>query len=142
MEIKLSSLEKLNLVKKISSELGQFNGEYIGDVIDKFPKLRELLDAYKKEIENDNDVIVLNKLLEKAGNKDDPNIKHSVVYDKDKKSFPIVEYGNIWVPYSIAWIFGWNNHTYIRIKPKNKPKEIQHVFIDTNGLIGIIPEGN
>lgn len=50
MEIKLSSLEKLNLVKKIVAELSQSEDKNITDVINKFPKLRELLDAYKKRL--------------------------------------------------------------------------------------------
>ena len=72
MEIKLSSLEKLALITKLSTELDQADNKNITDVINKFSKLIELVDAYKKEIGVDNDVEVLNKLLEKAGNKINP----------------------------------------------------------------------
>lgn len=140
MEIKLSSLEKLKLVKEAVAELSQSEGKNITDVINKFPKLRELLDAYKKEIGNNDDVEVLNKLLEKAGNKNNPEVKHRVVYNKAGKPSIISDYDNIWIPYSFSWIFNWNDNTYVKIQPKNKKEDINHVFISPNGLIKVNKE--
>lgn len=140
MEIKLSSLEKLNLVKKIVAELSQSEGKNITDVINKFPKLRELLDTYKKEIGNNDDVEVLNKLLEKTGNRDNPEVKHRVVYNKAGDPSIISDYNNIWIPYSFSWIFNWNDDTYVKIQPKNKSEDIYHVFISSDGLIKINKE--
>lgn len=140
MEIKLSSLEKLNLVKKIVAELSQSEGKNITDVINKFPKLRELLDAYKKEIDNNDDVEVLNKLLEKAGNRNNTEVKHRVVYNKAGDPSIISDYNNIWIPYSFSWIFNWNDNTYVKIQPKNKSEDIYHVFISSDGLIKVNKE--
>lgn len=140
MEIKLSSLEKLNLVKEAVSELSQSEGKNITDVINKFPKLRELLDAYKKDIGNNNDVDVLNKLLEKAGNRNNPEVKHRIVYNKAGNPSIISDYNNIWIPYSFSWIFNWNDDTYVKIQPKNKSEDIYHVFISPDGLIKINKE--
>lgn len=140
MEIKLSSLEKLNLVKEAVAELSQSEGKNITDVINKFPKLRELLDAYKKEIGNSDDVEVLNKLLEKAGNRDNPEVKHRIVYNKAGNPSIISDYNNIWIPYSFSWIFNWNDDTYVKIQPKNKNEDIYHVFISPDGLIKINKE--
>lgn len=140
MEIKLSSLEKLNLVKETVSELSQSEDKNITDVINKFPKLRELLDAYKKEIGNSDDAEVLNKLLEKAGNRDNPEIKHRIVYNKAGNPSIISDYNNIWIPYSFSWIFNWNDDTYVKIQPKNKSEDIYHVFISPDGLIKINKE--
>lgn len=140
MEIKLSSLEKLKLVKEAVSELSQSDGKNITDVINKFPKLRELLDAYKKDIGNNNDVDVLNKLLEKAGNKNNPEVKHRIVYNRSGKPSIISDYDNIWIPYSFSWIFNWNDDTYVKIQPKNKSEDIYHVFISPDGLIKVNKE--
>lgn len=140
MEIKLSSLEKLNLVKEAVSELSQSEGKNITDIINKFPKLRELLDAYKKDIGNNNDVDVLNKLLEKAGNRSNPEVKHRIVYNKAGNPSIISDYNNIWIPYSFSWIFNWNDDTYVKIQPKNKSEDIYHVFISPDGLIKINKE--
>lgn len=140
MEIKLSSLEKLNLVKEAVSELSQSEGKNITDVINKFPKLRELLNAYKKEIGNNDDVDVLNKLLEKSGNKNNPEVKHRIVYNRSGKPSIISDYDNIWIPYSFSWIFNWNDDTYVKIQPKNKKENIDHVFISPDGLIKVNKE--
>lgn len=140
MEIKLSSLEKLNLVKEAVAELSQSEGKNITDVINKFPKLMELLDVYKKEIGNNDDVEVLNKLLEKAGNRDNPEVKHRIVYNKAGNPSIISDYNNIWIPYSFSWIFNWNDDTYVKIQPKNKSEDIYHVFISQDGLIKINKE--
>lgn len=140
MEIKLSSLEKLNLVKEAVSELSQSEGKNITDVINKFPKLRELLDVYKKDIGNNNDVDVLNKLLEKARNRSNPEVKHRIVYNKAGNPSIISDYNNIWIPYSFSWIFNWNDDTYVKIQPKNKSEDIYHVFISPDGLIKINKE--
>lgn len=140
MEIKLSSLEKLKLVKEAVTELSQSEGKNITDVINKFPKLRELLDAYKKDIGNNNDVDVLNKLLEKAGNKSNPEVKHRIVYNNSGKPSIISDYNNIWIPYSFSWIFNWGDNTYLKIQPKNKNEDIDHVFISPDGLIKVNKE--
>lgn len=140
MEIKLSSLEKLALITKLSTELDQADNKNITDVINKFSKLRELLDAYKKEIGNNDDVEVLNKLLEKTGNRDNPEVKHRVVYNKAGDPSIISDYNNIWIPYSFSWIFNWSGNTYVKIQPKNKSEDIYHVFISPDGLIKINKE--
>lgn len=140
MEIKLSSLEKLALITKLSTELDQADNKNITDVINKFSKLRELLDAYKKEIGIDNDVEVLNKLLEKAGNKINPGVNHRIIYNKAGRPFVITEYRNKWVPYLFSWIFNWGDDTYVKIQPNNENEVTKHVFISSDGLIKINKE--
>lgn len=140
MEIKLNSLEKLTLITKLSTELNQADGKYITDIINKFPKLRELLDAYKKEIGIDDDVEVLNKLLEKVGNKTNPGVNHRIIYNKAGRPFVITEYRNKWIPYLFSWIFNWGEDTYVKIQSDNDNEVTKHVFISPDGLIKINKE--
>lgn len=140
MEIKLNSLEKLTLITKLSTELNQADGKYITDIINKFPKLRELLDAYKKEIGIDDDVEVLNKLLEKVGNKTNPGVNHRIIYNKAGRPFVITEYRNKWIPYLFSWIFNWGEDTYVKIQSDNDNEVTKHVFISSDGLIKINKE--
>lgn len=140
MEIKLNSLEKLTLITKLSTELNQADGKYITDIINKFPKLRELLDAYKKEIGIDGDVEVLNKLLEKVGNKTNPGVNHRIIYNKAGRPFVITEYRNKWIPYLFSWIFNWGEDTYVKIQSDNDNEVTKHVFISSDGLIKINKE--
>nr|DAO41634.1 MAG TPA: hypothetical protein [Bacteriophage sp.] len=140
MEIKLNSLEKLVIVTKLSTELDQADNKNITDIINKFSKLRELLDAYKKEIDNNDDVEVLNKLLEKVGNKSNPGVTHRIVYNSAGRPFAITEYRNKWIPYSFGWIFNWGEDTYVKIQPNNENEVTKHVFISPDGLIKINKE--